>query len=678
MSLRSRQKPVGGRVGRYLQAARSGDIHIRVPAAARFGRTPVRVPTAARSGQKLTGALTIARSGQKHIRASTVAHPVQANSRVLTAPLLVHTHSRAATAARTSHTRVRMLIAVLAALTVALTACAGVPERSAPERVRAVGGATATPVPTPIPQPGADPRAIVQGFLSANVSSLPDHNAAKGFLTPEARNTWSDSTVTIVDAYQVKLPDPSTDSVTVTANQVGSLDQNGIYRTVLQADSSIQRSFGMRRISGQWRIDKLSPGLVIQLSDFLLNYHMHPLYYFDLGQKRLVPDPRYSPLADQSLATWLLDQLLSQPRPELQQAVQPISDAVNAKNATVTVDTASQLYVVELPGSSQLDQDNRRRLAAQVASTFNNALITITDNRREVSIPDITGPFTETDFQSAFGVFHERPAFYVNDAGMVVDETGKVLDGPLGHRSYNLTSISLAGDPAASDLRAAGVAGLGAQSTLLIGTRKTGLRVTRLPAGPMSRPAWAPGLQEVWLGYGANLMRVPTSGRSAGTPSPVTITGRGNLTGPISAVRFSPDGTRIALVIGGAGRAVQCVVGTVERNGSSVRVDNLDVVTPSDMTVTDAAWNDGTTLYVTGRTDPSDYGVWSVQSDGSAFSKRPFSNLPAQPESIAASSGELPWVASGGGVFIQRSNVWSAPFGGIDATVRGRSPIYLE
>jgi lipoprotein LpqB-like beta-propeller protein len=665
MRRQSRQNYVRGRVGRYLHAARSGHLHIRVPVAARSGRTQLRV-------------LTAGRSGQVHARALTAARSVDTNSRLLTAARPVQTHSPVLTAPGFNHARIRTLVAVIAALTIALTACAGVPERSTPERVRAIGGSTATPVPTPTPQPGADPRAIVLGFLSANVSSLPDHNAAKGFLTPEARNAWSDSTVTIVDTYQVKLPDPSTDSVTVTANQVGSLDQNGIYRTVQQADSSIQRSFGMKRIGGQWRIDKLSPGLVIQLSDFLLNYHMHPLYYFDLGQKHLVPDPRYSPLADQSLATWLLDQLLSQPRPELEQAVNSISDTVNAKNATVTVDAASQLYVVELPGSSQLDQDNRRRLAAQVASTFNNALITITDNRREVSIPGVTGPFTETDFQPAIGVFHARPAYYVNDAGMVVDQTGKVLDGPLGHRSYNLTSISLAGDPAASDLRAAGVAGLAGQSTLLTGTSKLGLRVAKLPAGTMSRPAWAPGLQEVWLGYGASLLRVPTSGTSSGTPSQVAITGRGSLTGLIRAVRFSPDGTRIALVIGGSGRVVQCVVGTVERNGSSVRIDNLVVVTPSDMTVTDAAWADGTTLYVTGRTDPSDYGVWSVQSDGSAFSKRPFSNLPAQPESIAASSGELPWVASGGGVFIQRSNVWSAPFGGIDATVRGRSPIYLE
>jgi hypothetical protein len=574
---------------------------------------------------------------------------------------------------RSGQMHIGAIVAVLAALTVTLPACAGVPERSAPEKVRAIGGSTATPVPAPAPLPGADPRAIVLGFLAANVSSLPDHNAAKGFLTPEARSTWRDSTVTVVDAYQVKLPDPSTHVVTVTANKVGTIDQNGIYQTVQQADSGIQRSFGMKQVNGQWRIDKLSPGLVIQLSEFSA-YRMHPLYYFDLSQKRLVPDPRYSPLTDQSLATWLLDQLLSQPRPELQLAVLSIgANAVNAKNATVTIDATSQLYVVELPGSSRLDPTNRRRLATEIAFTFNNALITITDNRRPVSIPGITGPFSETDFQSASGVFHDRPAFYVTDTGLVADQTGKLLEGPLGHRSYDLTSISLAGDPAASDLRAAGVAGSAARSTLLIGSRKAGLHAVRIPAGPMSRPAWAPGLSEVWLGYGPTLIRVLASG----APSQVTITGRGSLTGPITSVRFSPDGTRIALVIGGAGRVAQCVVGTVERNASNVGIDNLVPVTPSDMKVTDAAWNDGTTLYVTG-SEASGYGVWSVQSDGSAFSKRPAGNFPATPESIAAASGELPWVSSGGAVFIQRSNAWTSPFGGTDATVRGSSPIYLE
>ena len=136
-------------------------------------------------------------------------HPVRGRiGRYLRAARSGQTHTGFLTAARSGQTHIRTLVAVLAALTVALTACAGVPEQSAPERVRAIGGSTAAPVPTPTPQPGADPRAIVLGFLAANVSSLPDHNAAKGFLTPEARNNWRDNPVTIVDSYQVKLPDP--------------------------------------------------------------------------------------------------------------------------------------------------------------------------------------------------------------------------------------------------------------------------------------------------------------------------------------------------------------------------------------------------------------------------------------------------------------------------------------
>src|SRR5689334_10957684 len=153
MRRQSPQNYVRGRVGRYLHAARSGHMHIRVPVAARSGRTQLRV-------------LTAGRSGQVHARALTAARSVDTNSRLLTAARPVQTHSPVLTAPGFNHARIRTLVAVIAALTIALTACAGVPERSTPERVRAIGGSTATPVPTPTPQPGADPRAIVLGFLS--------------------------------------------------------------------------------------------------------------------------------------------------------------------------------------------------------------------------------------------------------------------------------------------------------------------------------------------------------------------------------------------------------------------------------------------------------------------------------------------------------------------------------
>ena len=218
----------------------------------------------------------------------------------------------------------------------------------------------------------------------------------------------------------MKLPDPSTDSVTVTANQVGTLDQNGIYRTVQQADSGIQRSFGMKRVNGQWRIDKLSsPGLLIQLSDFVALPHAPALLLRPHARNTSFPIPATRRWPTNRSRPGCSISFCRQPRPELQLAVLSIPNAVNAKNATVTVDATSQLYVVELPGSSRLDPDSRRRLAAQVAFTFNNALDH--DYGQPSAGVDTWHHRTirETDFQSASGVFHDRPAFYVNDAGMV-------------------------------------------------------------------------------------------------------------------------------------------------------------------------------------------------------------------------------------------------------------------
>jgi hypothetical protein len=551
-----------------------------------------------------------------------------------------------------------------------VTGCSGVPESSAPEKIRAVGGSAAVAVPTPTPQPGADPRAIVTGFLEANVSGLPDHNAAKGYLTQEARNSWSDNSVTIVDSLPVQVPPTGSDNVvTVTANEIGTVDQNGIYQRKPQ---DFQTKYTVKRVNGEWRIDKLSPGLVVQLSDFIDSYRLHPLYYFDLAQKQLVPDPRYTALSDQNLATWLLDELTQPPRPELASAVFSFPDTINVKNASVTA-SQPQLDVVELPGSSRLPDDSRRRLAAQLAYTFGDTLISITDGRREVTIPGLPGPFSRADFPGAANALSDRPAFYLNEAGLVANgQNGKVLDGPLGHQSYRLTSIALGGTPG-SDLRAAGTVGPKAASALYIGTERAGLRRVDLRPGQMSRPAWAPGLAELWLGYGATLRRVLPSGAS----SQVQVAAGESPTGTILAVRFSPDGTRIALVVGAPGRAAQCVVGTVERGGDTVRVDNLVPITPADLAVTDVGWNDGTTLYLTGA-NGSGYGVWSVQSDGSGLNKRSENNLPAIPTAVAAAPGVLPWVASGGGVFVQRSNNWNSPFEPLDATVRGGSPVYLE
>jgi hypothetical protein len=567
-------------------------------------------------------------------------------------------------------------LTAIGAVAALVTACSGVPSSSSPEVVRnSVGGPTQAPIDTVSPQPGAEPRAIVQDFLLANLSTADDkHAAAKQFLTPEARTKWSDNAVTVVDSFQqIGLPDPSTHAVTLTANKIGTISAQGIYAPAEPAEGTTF-TFGLSQLNGQWRIDQLQPGVVITQADLGSVYKMYPLYFFDLSAQRLVADPRYSPLSGQALVSWLLTQLFAGPRPELQTAVLALPGQLNTRSASVAIGTAA---TVDLPGIGQLDNDSKQRVAAQLATTIGAAgglPIKITESQRPISIAGLDSPFTSDDFAVYAGAGFSAAPFYVSDDGRVMTQDGTPLNGPLGKRGYGLTGVGLAQDPAGStNYLAAGIAGPAKASRLLLGTAAKGLRDSGLAPGPMAGPSWAPGQSEVWVGSGAAIWRASIGSAVVRVP----VNAPSAHPGTIRALKFSRDGVRIAIVMTNLDGTAQAYVGTVERSGKNARVDNLVAISPSTVNVNDIAWNDDTTLYAVG-TAANGYGVWSVQSDGSLWNQRSRTNLPQAAQQIAAARDQYPWVSAGGVIFVQRSSTWVSPFGPPDSTVRGTSPTYLD
>jgi Lipoprotein LpqB beta-propeller domain len=574
----------------------------------------------------------------------------------------------------------RLAAAAIGAVALIAAACSGVPNSSTPEVVRTgVGGPTQAPSPIASPQPGAEPVAIVKGFLNANVSTSGDkHAAAKQFLTPQARSKWNDTNVTVVDNYQVRDADPNQSTVTATANELGTIDGTGVYTPVVQGDGTGAQpqtlTFGLIQVKGQWRIDQLQPGVIIPAAAMGFTYQLHPLYFFDLTSQRLVADPRYSPLTDQALASWLLTQLFAGPRKELQRAVLALPDQLTSRGATATWGATT---TIDLPGSSHLDTDTRRRIAGMLATTLGGRSatpITLLDGTRQVPVPGVPEPFSTDDFLSATGGDLDSLPVFIGDDGAVHSQDGRALDGPLGRKGVPLTAVALAANHNdTTNYRAAALTGPPASSRLLIGTSTAGLKDAGVLPGPLTRPTWAPGLSEVWLGDGKQIIRAfPDAPHSV---VPLTVpTGQG---GAIRAVKFSRDGVRIAIVIAGRDGTSECYVGTVERASNTVPVDQLVAVTPGSVNIADAAWNDDTTLYVVG-TAGTNYGVWSVQDDGSQWTERSHANLPEAAQQIAAAPDQYPWVSAGGALFVQRSSSWVSPFGGPDATVHGTSPTYLE
>jgi hypothetical protein len=578
---------------------------------------------------------------------------------------------------------VRSVLAAGAAVLL-LGGCTGVPSSSAPQTVEPLHTAGATGGPAASPSPNADPRTIVQSFLAANATNADGETLAGAYLTSAARNRWSDNTATIVaDDYSVSTYDAKTHSVTVFGQVLGTLNAAGVYTPSLlgigEGGPTRQFRYTIADSAGQNRIDQLPNGLLLSNHQFSTTFQQQVLYFYDASETYLVPDLRWSALSDTAeLATWLLTQLVTGARPELQNAVSTdiLPTQADARNLTVHLGSPTR---VEIPGSSLLAPAVRDRLAAQVGYTLFDALsehtMTVTDGGKAVSIPSVGGAqFSATDFPSAKGPSPPDPTVYYLVNGQIHNEDGKPFGGVLSDGRYFLYSIAVGRPHPAGQLLVAGVQGTGDAARLLVGT-SAGLRPAGVK-GQLSRPAFAPGRAEVWIGAGSNLYRVTTDGivsRAAQVPMPAGYGG-----GQVVAVRISPEGSRIAIVVSGAkASSAQLYVGSIVRGSGQVRVDAMQPVSPEGVVVRDVAWLDSNKLYAIGRIAATgEPRVFTTGVDGTEWTNDTIGNLSPPPDSVTMTAPALAvWVSSNGYVWKYNGTEWVSP--GPTGQTPGQTPVYL-
>ena len=549
-------------------------------------------------------------------------------------------------------TRRRGTLAALAALAaVLLSGCTGIPSESQPQVVATLPAVEPPPnQQVAPPTPGESPRAIIKGFLDANLSTDAEHTVAKAYLTPEARSTWSTSTsnVSVVDGIRVGTL--SGDQINVTVDdRVGSVDSVGEYTPNLDASQSTAAkvfAFRLRQVNSQWRISELPTGLIIEYDDFIPNYR-RTLYFFDSTNSYLVPDVRYTALADQSLSTWLLDQLIAGPRPELSDIARNAMPQIDARNVRATL-SASRELSINLPGSSHFDPDRLRHLAAQLAFTYDSAeqgsAIRITDGSTVVALPNGLTTFTTEDFQSFSSTPLASPTpYYLRGSALFAGQATKPVSGPFGDGRYPLESVAVR-QSSETDIAIAGVRS--DTGYLAIGGLRGRATQIRLPSEATSRPDWDRVSGHLWIGVGRRLYTV-NGRRLSPIPfvEPTVAFPAGRL--QIRSVRVSPDGSRVALVIA-RGNTSTLWVGGINPTSSGLQVTGVRPVTGTDVTVRDAGWGDGSTLVYVGTSSNGRLGVWTVLVDGSNATALGTSNLPGgAPTSIAVTPAVFPVIAVG-------------------------------
>lgn len=573
-----------------------------------------------------------------------------------------------------------LAICLLAAVAV-LGACSGVPTNSVPQVVRTVdsGGAQATS-PIVAPRVNAEPRDIVAGFLQANVSNDEAHPAARQFLAPAVRAKWSATTVTIVQDYFIGFQDSRTNIIKVTAQVLGTLDDRGIYTPAppdVPAAGLRVIPFKMVQTAAGWRITDPPVGLTISRQDFGTAYALRPLYFFNLAETKLVPDLRYSAAQGQSLATWALAQLLIGPQTgEQNERRNQFPDQVDPLRAKVV---SGRPVSVQLPGISQVDALTVSRVAAQLAYTFKAFLpdskVTLVDGIKAVQFPNVPAQFDESDFPAVDPVADEsgRPIYFLRD-GALFDAKGQAVTGPVGTGRYGLQTVAISDANDSSPIRVAAVGPAGDQ--LLIGTQPGTLRGVALGGPVTSRPEWTrDNPREAWVGTGPRLVRI-----ADGVARKVVFTATQSvaLTGQtVIALRFSPEGARIALVLRAADGSSTAWIGQVLRTAVTVQIEDLRQITPASWTVSDIAWADAVRLraiaVVAGSTG---FQIWSLRADGSDPRNSAGANgLPGVPQWITAGPDGAAWVSVRDTLWVEAfDGDWSPPFGSRQQV--GRAPVY--
>ncbi|MDJ0395178.1 MtrAB system accessory lipoprotein LpqB [Rhodococcus sp. G-MC3] len=538
-------------------------------------------------------------------------------------------------------------LAVIAVVTL-VAGCASLPESSSPQAIGSLTAGAASTTP-PQPSPGREPDRLVRDFVTASSSSANRHQAARQFLTSSASSNWDDSAKTVIADKIDLLSGPRTDDeaeFTLRSNTVGLLAPGGDYQA---GAGTVDSTIKMTKVDGEWRIDELPPGVILDRSQFFAAYQRQSLFFVDPLGAALVPDVRWVSGSTDQLANQLVQLLIDGPKSTLAPAVSnELGTDIGIRGPITRADGSTSQggsraggVRIDFGGLQSVDSMSRVLLAAQVVWTLASAdvagpYVLLADGQPlDNSKPD---GWTTADVESL-----DPEASSDSDVGLhalvsgqlvSVDDVGTTpVPGYFGS-VQNLRSVALSTD----GTLVAGVADTGRpapepSSTLMIGGSDSGAFPVA-EGQSITRPTWGVDNNAAWAVIdGTNVIRAardPANGQVSVLPVDAgAITALG---ARITDLRLSRDGVRAAMIVDGL-----VYVATVVRQANGL----YSLLSPkavanglgSDALALD--WSTGDTVVVV--RIATDVPVVQVTTDGSRLDALPSRNLTAPVLSVDAS-----------------------------------------
>lgn len=479
---------------------------------------------------------------------------------------------------------------VAAVLALALAGCAGLPTAGP---VGAGDGAVDEPGTVfPLaysPAAGAEPRAIVQGFLAAGAAGLGDNYAlARQYLAGRARTTWqpTEGVVVYSTAGTLVFEQVTETQISVTLPVVATLDADGRYAEGSPGAQQDAVFDLLKNSDGQWRISGLDDGVLLSEPIFYSVYRATPLYFLTPTRDMLVPEVRWFP--QRNAATYAVRALLAGPSGWLRDAVTTaFPDGTRLAVESVPVDLEGNATVDLTAAVASANTADRALLKAQLGQVLQLPRI------RTVSVTIAGLPMV--DPPAAPIARDPSPAgnLQVLSDGRLLRLTGTVLEpvetvGPLVGLDPRSPASGVGGTPQ--------VLLAGPDRLVLAPTpaqeAKTLLTGSALIAPSIDRLGW------VWSGPSLGTGGL-TAVRVDGTVVDVGVDWLEGRT--VRGFRVSRDGTRIAVVSTGPDGPTVDVAGIVrDDSGTPQRLGDRLRVGARLTDVTRVVWVDQGTLAVLG------------------------------------------------------------------------------
>ena len=495
--------------------------------------------------------------------------------------------------------RSKLFIATLIG-TLTLSGCAGIPTSSQVHYGEEISEDTSTQFVRVIARPpiaDMSPEEIVRGFLDACADPSGNYGIARKYLASESADTWNPATgIEIYEASTIKVAGDSA-NLTVGADKIGEISDLGRYKSG-EPGAQISKSFEFAQNSGgQWRISKLSDGILLSSGDVDRSFRSFPIYFFNTDLTSLVTDSLLVPVSNSGAATSLVRSLLDGPSPYLS-PVATSAFPVGTKLTYGSVPVLNRVAQVDL--TSEIlgaDEETRRALSAQLVWTLsalaNVSAVQISVSGQPFIVANVAAIQTTQDWQSLsplrnadlvnLNVIRNEKIFTVNNN---VEKLKYTALAPLAFASPNFDGTRLA--TVSAD-----------HKSLQLNDSKASKFKILAQGDDISKPSWDREGSVYFADFGQGVREVRSDGTVQVVAVDATTLGTSD---QVRQVAVSSDGVRVAVVMSDGTQDV-IAVGAIFKSANETRIIGLHRIEQSIASVRDITWSSPTSVAALGSDD---------------------------------------------------------------------------